>query len=169
MKRAAMKPALVAATLFPVLAAAHGGGHPAKPLAAAEPVETRFGRSGDPARAQRIVKIDMSDAMRFTPAELTVAAGDTVRFVVANRGQVLHEMVLGTEQELAAHAESMKKFPGMEHDEPYMTHVSPGQSGEIVWQFTQPGEFRFACLLPGHYEAGMVGRIRVLPAPPATR
>lgn len=168
MRQAAMTSALAAA-LFPALATAHGSAHPAKPPAAAEPVETRFGRSGDPARAQRIVKIDMSDAMRFSPAELTVAAGDTVRFVVANRGQVLHEMVLGTEQELAAHAEWMRKFPGMEHDEPFMTHVPPGQSGEIVWQFTQPGEFRFACLVPGHYEAGMLGRIRVLPAQPAAR
>lgn len=146
---------------------AHGGKHETAPRD--QPmVETGFGRTGDPARATRTVKIDMSDAMRFSPAEISVRAGETVQFAVANRGQVLHEMVIGSEQDLATHAEWMKKFPGMEHDEPFMAHVAPGKSGAIVWQFTTPGEFRFACLVPGHYEAGMVGRIRVLPASSAT-
>lgn len=147
---------------------AHGTDHSGAPRA--QPmVETAFGRTGDPARATRTVKVEMRDTMRFSPADITVRAGDTVRFAVANRGAVLHEMVIGTEQELAAHAEWMKKFPGMEHDEPFMAHVAPGKHGAIVWQFTTPGEFRFACLVPGHFEAGMVGRITVLPAAPAAR
>ena len=58
-------------------------------------------------------------------------------------------MVLGTPEELKEHAELMKKFPEMEHDEPHMAHVKPGKSGEIVWQFTKAGEFQFACLHPG--------------------
>ncbi|MEG1970707.1 MAG: cupredoxin family protein [Burkholderiaceae bacterium] len=151
---------------------AHGGGHDSSPSSTPRDqprVATAFGRTGDPARATRTVKVEMRDTMRFSPAEISVRAGETVRFAVANRGQVLHEMVIGTEQDLATHAEWMMKFPGMEHDEPFMAHVSPGQSGEIVWQFTTPGEFRFACLVPGHYEAGMVGRIHVLPAQPAAR
>ena len=57
----------------------------------------------------------------------------------------------------------MKKFPGMEHDEPYMAHVSPGKTDEIVWHFTKAGEFFYACLLPGHLEAGMIGKIVVAP------
>lgn len=68
-------------------------------------------------------------------------------------------MVLGTAEELKKHAELMKKFPGMEHEEPHMTH-KPGKSGEI-WQFTQAGEFQFACLIPGHFEADMVGKVTV--------
>jgi uncharacterized cupredoxin-like copper-binding protein len=84
-----------------------------------------------------------------------------VRFVAANKGQVLHEMVLGTMDELRAHAELMKKFPGMEHDEPHMAHVAPGKTGEIGWRFTQPGTFYFGCLIPGHFEAGMVGKVMV--------
>jgi uncharacterized cupredoxin-like copper-binding protein len=103
----------------------------------------------------------MSDAMRFSPAEVTVKRGEVVRFVVANKGQVLHEMVLGTKAELEKHAELMKKFPGMEHDEPHMAHVDPGKSGEIGWRFTRAGTFYFGCLIPGHYEAGMVGKITV--------
>lgn len=123
--------------------------------------EKSFGREGDPAKATRTIRIDMSDAMRFTPAHITVKRGETVRFVAANKGQVLHEMVLGTAEELQAHAELMRKFPGMEHDEPHMAHVKPGRRGEIVWQFTRPGAFRFACLIPGHFEAGMVGKVTV--------
>jgi uncharacterized cupredoxin-like copper-binding protein len=74
---------------------------------------------------------------------------------------MLHEFVLGTKQELEAHAALMLKFPNMEHDEPYMAHVGAGQKGEIVWTFNRAGEFDFACLIAGHYQAGMVGKVRV--------
>lgn len=127
------------------------------------PTETAFGRTGDPKKVTRTMTVTMRDTMRFEPAHLTVREGDTVRLVVRNSGKVLHELVLGTEKELAEHAELMKKFPGMEHDEPYMAHVSSGKRGEIVWQFTEAGTFKFACLIPGHFEAGMVGTIRVEP------
>lgn len=123
--------------------------------------DTAFGREGDPAKATRTIRVDMSDAMRFTPADITVKRGETVKLVATNKGQVLHEMVLGTSDELKKHADMMKKFPGMEHDEPHMAHVKPGKSGEIVWQFTKAGEFQFACLIPGHFEAGMVGTVTV--------
>ena len=77
------------------------------------------------------------------------------------RRQVLHELVIGTRTALDEHTELMKKYPEMEHDEPYMAHVGPGQHGEIVWRFNRIGEFDFACLIPGHYQAGMKGRIVV--------
>jgi len=82
---------------------------------------------------------------------------------VQNRGQLLHEIVLGTQASLAQHAEMMLKHPGMEHDEPYMAHVKAGRKGDLVWTFNRPGRFDFACLIPGHYQAGMVGTINVLP------
>ena len=103
----------------------------------------------------------MADTMRFSPADISIKRGETVRFVATNKGQVLHEMVLGTPEELKKHAEMMRKFPNMEHDAPHMAHVKPGNSGEIVWQFTNAGEFQFACLLPGHFESGMVGKLVV--------
>ena len=133
----------------------------ARPYDAAKVEETAFGRQGDPAKAKRTIRVDMSDAMRFTPADVSVKRGETVKLAAINKGQLLHEMVIGTADELKKHAEMMKKFPGMEHDEPHMTHVKPGESGEIVWQFTKPGEFQFACLIPGHFEAGMVGKVSV--------
>jgi len=123
--------------------------------------ETAYGRAADPKTAKRTVKLDMSDKMRFTPAEVKVKKGEVVRFVVANKGAVLHEMVLGTMEDLKKHAELMKRFPGMEHDEPNQAHVNPGKSGEIGWRFTKAGTYWYGCLIPGHFEAGMIGKVIV--------
>ena len=132
----------------------------AKPISTEEKV---FGREGDPKKASRTVKVDMSDKLRFTPASLTVKRGETVKFVVKNNGKLMHEMVLGTMQELKQHAAMMQKHPTMEHDEPYMAHVAPAKAESMVWQFTKAGEFYFGCLVPGHFEAGMIGKILVKP------
>lgn len=144
-------------------ASAHGARTPAskptKPSAAAE--EKAFGREGDPTRIDRTIEIGMSDAMRFDPARIDVKQGETIRFVVKNPGVLMHEMVLGTMVDLRSHSELMKKHPDMEHDEPYQAHVQSGTEGVMVWQFTQPGEFYYACLIPGHFEAGMFGKIVV--------
>ena len=157
---------VVAAACLAVAGTAHGHGtetQAAKPrqFNVTKVEDTAFGRQGDPAKATRTIRLDMADTMRFIPADLTVRRGETVRLVATNKGQILHELVLGTADELRKHAETMKKFPGMEHDEPRMTHVTPGKRGQIVWRFTQPGEFQFACLIPGHFEAGMVGKVTV--------
>lgn len=120
-----------------------------------------FGRAGDPKKATRTVQVGMDDSMHFTPGDLVLKRGETIRFVVHNKGKLMHEMVIGTMRELKAHAELMKKHPGMEHDEAYMAHVSPGKRDEIVWQFTKAGEFHYACLIPGHLEAGMIAKIVV--------
>lgn len=150
----------LSAVTTPLLA--HTDAHaPARAFDPAKVEDMPFGRAGDPKKATRTIKVAMSDQMRFTPASLAVKQGETVKFVVSNGGKVLHEMVIGTADDLKKHAELMRKFPGMEHDEPYMAHVKPGKSGEIVWQFTKAGEYSFACLIPGHFEAGMVGTVVV--------
>jgi uncharacterized cupredoxin-like copper-binding protein len=133
----------------------------AKPRKDISTEEKAFGREGDPKRASRTIKIDMADTMRYTPSEITIKVGETVRFDARNSGKVMHEIVFGTMQELKEHAELMRKNPGMEHDEPYMAHVAPGKTERIVWQFTKPGEFYFGCLIPGHFEAGMIGKVTV--------
>jgi uncharacterized cupredoxin-like copper-binding protein len=144
-------------------ALAHGDDHKAKAhkFDADKVEDTAFGREGNPRKVSRTIKVDMADTMRFTPDDVTVKRGETVRFVVRNDGKQLHEMVLGTTQAIKEHAELMKKFQEMEHADPNMAHVKPGASGEIVWQFTKAGEFQFACLQPGHFEAGMVGKVAV--------
>ncbi|MES2535580.1 MAG: cupredoxin family protein [Pseudomonadota bacterium] len=146
------------------VALAHSNDSTGKQKAAA-PVSTEehaFGKQGNPKKASRTIAIDMNDMMRFGPADITVRQGETIRFVVRNQGKMLHEIVIGTLDELKAHGELMKKHPGMEHDEPYMAHVDPGKKAEMVWQFTRAGEFYYACLIPGHFEAGMVGKIKVV-------
>jgi uncharacterized cupredoxin-like copper-binding protein len=129
----------------------------------ATPADPAFGAPADPRTAKRIIRVDMQDTMRFTPAEITVARGEAVRFVAANKGQVEHEMVLGTLDELKKHAQAMKESPGMAHDEPHMIHVAPGKTGELGWRFTRAGTFYYGCLVPGHFEAGMMGKVVVTP------
>jgi len=120
-----------------------------------------FGKPGDAAKVSRTIAVDMSDTMRFTPANVAVKKGETIRFAVKNSGQLKHEMVLGTAKELRGHAELMKRFPEMEHADPNQVSLGPGKTGELLWQFTKTGTFDFACLQPGHFDAGMRGKIVV--------
>lgn len=139
-------------------AGSHAGGHPSEAI----------GKPGVAAKASRTVQVDMTDAMRFVPASVSVQQGETVRFVVKNSGKIKHEMVLGTEKELKEHYEVMKKNPEMEHADENMVTVAPGKSGEIFWQFTKAGKIDFACLQPGHYDAGMKGAVSVAAGKVAT-
>ncbi|MBI2725826.1 MAG: cupredoxin family protein [Polaromonas sp.] len=123
--------------------------------------DTAIGKPGLAARVNRTITIEMSDNMRYSPADVQIKQGETVRFVVKNVGKVKHELSLGTQQELLEHLEQMKKFPDMEHDEPSKITLAPGKQGEIIWQFTKAGTVNFACLMPGHYEAGMKGAVKV--------
>jgi uncharacterized cupredoxin-like copper-binding protein len=181
--RSAIFAAALLAAAAPVWS--HGDSHGNTPPPRAKPPSTQehaFGRAGDPRKVARTLQVGMDDNMHFSvmaaawqeerndaradaahmpPGDIVVKRGETVRFVVHNHGKVMHEMVIGTIQELHEHAELMRKFPGMEHDEAYMAHVAPGKRGEIVWQFTRPGEFYYACLVPGHMEAGMIAKITV--------
>jgi len=129
----------------------HAGGHD----------DEAVGKPGVASKVTRTVSVDMKDDMRFHFSNFDVKQGETVRFIVKNSGQLKHEMVLGTETELKEHYEVMKKNPEMEHADDNMVTVAPGKSGEIIWQFTKAGKVDFACLQPGHYDAGMKGLIKV--------
>jgi uncharacterized cupredoxin-like copper-binding protein len=124
--------------------------------------QTDWGIAGDAKAVKRTIQIKMTDNMRFSPDKVEVKQGETVKFIVSNEGAMLHEFVIGTKKELDAHALQMIKFPNMEHDEPYMAHVKPKAKGEIIWTFNKAGDFDFACLIAGHYQAGMVGKIKVI-------
>ena len=84
-----------------------------------------------------------------------------MRFNVRTAGALPHEMVLGTMDDLKKHAEATRRHADMTHDDANGAHVEPGQTGRIVWQFTRTGEFYYGCLVPGHFEAGMIGTIVV--------
>lgn len=135
-------------------------GHTAE-AATAQKEQKPWGIAGDGKSVTRTVTIAMTDNMRFTPDKLSFKQGETVRFVIRNEGKLLHELVIGTQPEFDAHAAMMARHPGMSHEEPYMAHVPAGKSGSLVWTFNRAGEFDFACLVAGHYQAGMAGKITV--------
>ncbi len=122
---------------------------------------TLSSRPGDPDRVTRAIEVVLSDDMRFTPSSLDVKAGETIRFFVHNVGQVDHEMVIGQLDDLKAHAREMQDNPGMPHKEPNQVYLKPGERGDMVWQFSKAGTVDFACTVPGHLEAGMVGKVTV--------
>ncbi len=157
-----MRVALVASiAVHGGVATAHSESKHDKGAATTVKEQKPWGIAGESNDVKRTIEIRMLDAMRFEPDRIDVRQGETVRLVLRNAGKTMHELVLGTKEELEAHAALMMRFPDMEHDEPYMAHVAPGRRGEIVWHFNRAGEFDFACLIAGHYQAGMVGRIRV--------
>jgi len=152
--------AAASAAILPVPAAAHEQDAHRKPVAIKKEQQP-WGIAGEAGQARRTIAIAMGDDMRFTPSSIEVKEGETVRFILSNMGKVMHEMVIGTKGTLEEHAALMLKFPGMEHDEPHMAHVAAGKKGELVWKFNRAGDFDFACLIAGHYQAGMAGRIKV--------
>jgi len=160
--------AIFALLMIPPAAWAHEKPHaprasPSAPGSTWAPEQKAWGIAAQARAVTRTVTVRMLDNMRFEPDHLSVRVGETVRIRLINAGKVMHEMVLGTDEELEAHAALMQKFPAMEHDEPHMAHVQPGHSGDLVWRFNRAGEFKFACLVAGHYQAGMTGRITVKP------
>jgi uncharacterized cupredoxin-like copper-binding protein len=151
-----------AAATMALPASAHGDKKPSSGSTKQRKEQKEWGIAGNVRAATRTIAIRMFDTMRFAPERLDVKLGQTVRLAIRNDGKMLHELVIGTAKELEDHAAMMLKFPGMEHDEPYMAHVNPGKTGQIVWHFNRAGRFEFACLIAGHYQAGMKGAIHVV-------
>jgi uncharacterized cupredoxin-like copper-binding protein len=164
LKATALPVALLAVLASGPVGTATAHGDPSKTKAATAVVkeQTAWGIAGERSAVDRTITSAMLDKMRFSPERIEVRQGETIRFVLKNTGKLMHEFVIGTKDELDAHAALMKKFPKMEHDQPYMAHVAPGKTGEVIWTFNQPGDFNFACLIAGHYESGMIGTIKVV-------
>lgn len=146
----AIAAALVTGASF--AAAAHEGEH----FSAGVP-----GNPKKPARTVTVVMSDSDGTMKFTPDHLDVKKGEQVHFVIENKGALKHEFMLASVKDNDKHAEMMKKFPDMEHDDPNAQSVDPGKTADILWRFTKAGTFEFACLIPGHREAGMHGFVTV--------
>lgn len=153
--------ALLVAALGAGNARADGGAKAHPGAAHAHAVQTPFGIAGDARDAKRTVEIRMLDEMRFAPDKIAVRQGETVRLRLVNTGKLPHELVIGTKQDLDEHAAMMMDAAGMLHAEPHAAQVAPGGTGEIVWKFNRAGRFDYACLVAGHYQAGMTGTISV--------
>ena len=122
------------------------------------------GEPGNPKRPARLVKVSMREGdgkMEFIPSRLEIKRGEQVKFVISNDGELPHEFVLASTEDNLKHAAMMQKYPDMEHDDPNGKTVQPKAASEIVWRFSKRGQFEFACLIPGHREAGMTGTIIV--------
>jgi len=149
---------VLAAALIPglVLAAPGEPSHSHASFSAGEP--------GDPKKPAQVVLVTMRELdgkMVFIPDRVEVKKGQQVRFMLRNSGELEHEFVLASTEDNLKHAEQMKKFPDMEHDDPNGKRLDPKKTAEIVWRFTTAGEFEFGCLIPGHREAGMTGIVIV--------
>ncbi|WP_104668471.1 cupredoxin domain-containing protein [Ensifer adhaerens] len=155
--KAAIFGILVAALASPALASGnHAGGH-GEAMAVGEP--------GKKANATQTIRVTMKETddgkMIFTPSTFKVRKGQTIVFAIKNAGELDHEFVLDQEDKIIEHKAAMEKFPEMEHDDPNAIRLAAGESGEIIWKFTNDGTFKIACLVPGHYDAGMHGDVTV--------
>ena len=150
----------------------HGGGH-----------GPNIGKPGKASEVSRTIEMVLTDN-RFTPETITVKKGQTIRFKVRNDGRFVHEFNIGTtamhashQKEMAMmfehgavevdkiHHEKMNMDMGgghvMKHDDPNSVLLDPGKSADVTWKFSTDATLEFACNVPGHYEAGMMGRIRI--------
>jgi uncharacterized cupredoxin-like copper-binding protein len=156
---------IAALATLPLRALAHGSDdHAARANLPLSTDQHAFGVQGDPKKAGRTITMSMDDSMHYSHSSIDVRQGETVTFVIANKGKLMHELVIGTDAELKQHAELMRRNPTMEHEEPYMAHVKPGSTQRLTWTFNRPGSFMYGCLVAGHFEAGMKGTIAVAAA-----
>ncbi len=117
---------------------------------------------GNSAAAQpRTIAVSMNDDLRFEPASFSVRAGETVRFVVSNEGQSVHEFLIGDEEDQARFEGEMGEMDGIEHDGEAGVSVEPGTEEEFEYVFEAAGELLAGCHEPGHYAGGMVATIGV--------
>ena len=111
----------------------HAGGHgpahgmPGHDMSTISSAPLPTGTPGGPAKVTRTIELTMDDTMRFTPSEIHVSAGDTVRFFIKDKGKIPHEMVIGSIANLKALAAEMQKIPGMQHAEPNMITLAPSR------------------------------------------
>lgn len=134
---------------------------PRKSEANAPAVATEFGSPGNAQDVRRVIEVNLLDTMRITPNEVSVRQGETLRFRIRNTGSVAHEFVLGTPKEIIEHKEMMNTMPTMKNDEANAVSIAPRRTTDLIWRFSKPGMFLFACLIPGHWEAGMQGTVTV--------
>jgi uncharacterized cupredoxin-like copper-binding protein len=153
---------LTLGTRAAAVAISHGH-EPGKSGIATPASRTEYGSPGNAKEVTRVVELSLRDTMRIEPGRLSVKQGETLRLRIRNKGAVAHEFVLGTQKEILEHRDMMRTMPTMKNDEANAVSVAPGSTAELVWRFDKPGTFLYACLIPGHWEAGMQGTVTVNP------
>jgi len=153
-------------------AGAHGDGHGHG---------AKSGEAGKASEASRTITVEMYDNY-YEPESIAVDPGETVRFVVENKGSLVHEFNIGTPATHEGHQKEMMKMvehgviqggklnremmsmdmgdgQSMKHDDPNSILLEPGKSEELVWKFSDKADIEFACNVPGHYQSGMYGKV----------
>src|SRR5688572_15475396 len=151
-----MKAIVAALVVAPLLAS--------RVLADAGHTHFSAGVPGNPKKPARVIEVTMKEGegtMSYEPARIEVKRGEQIRFVLKNAGELAHEFVLASTADNLKHAALMQKYPDMEHDDPNGKTLQPQGNAEILWRFTKRGEFEYGCLIPGHREAGMTGKVIV--------
>ncbi|MGI3210468.1 cupredoxin domain-containing protein [Roseovarius tibetensis] len=168
MKRTSLVTALLLGAGAAMAAGTHDGGHghdDGHMAGHGHDAMMQVGRPGTSDKIDRTVKITMRETsdgrMIFDPDNLSFQPGETVRLRVHNAGDLDHEFVIDTHENNEKHRKMMQTSPNMEHDDPNAIRLAPGATGDIIWTFANAGKFQFACLIPGHMEAGMHGPIHV--------
>lgn len=154
-----MKNVLILATAFFVLPslAAASGTHEGYDFG--EP-----GKASDVTQTVEVTAVDDNGEMRFLHAPLNIKQGDVVKFIVTNKGAGDHEFSVGDSPSQRAHALMMEKMPDMKHEnDATAITLAPGETKELIWAFTKPikGSIELACQMPGHYQAGMVSKVKM--------
>lgn len=124
-----------------------------------------YGEPGKAGNVDRTIEIDATE-FSYEPDSITVKQGQTIRFVVTNTGKLMHEFVIGGEEAQQAHAKEMQGMSPKEMIEHMKHHptgisVQPGETKELIWKFGPQEHVRYACHVPGHYQAGMIGHMQV--------
>ena len=112
-------------------------------------------------RSLTVKMFETENGMAFTPEALSIKKGQTVKIHLINNGEFEHEFVMDTKAGIQKHKVLMEDSPDMQHEDSNSLRLKPNEKGEILWTFSNAGTFEFACLIPGHYEAGMHGEILV--------
>ena len=140
------------------------------------------GKIGDAKDVRKVVRVSMYDNY-FKPSSIKVKKGQTIKFIIENKGEFVHEFNIGTKEQHLKHQPEMammsemgvlfpdyidmdqmmkmaKKNPSMKHDHGNSVLLEPGDSGELIWQFGDNTDLELACNVPGHYEDGMINKIK---------
>ncbi len=124
-----------------------------------------FGEPAEASEADRTIEVIAQDDFTFSPSAIDISAGETITFVVSNRGNLPHDFTLGDAKTQDTHdaemAEMMASGQMMAHDDANAVVLEPGETKELTWRFSEEGTFLIGCHQPGHYAAGMKATIDV--------
>lgn len=119
------------------------------------------GVPGTPEQVSRVIKVDAYDSMEFKHEPIVVEDGETIRFEITNHGVLAHEFAIGDKEEHKEHQIMMREMPDMQHDDPNVVTLEPGETRSLIWTFAKAADIEVACNIPGHYEGGMHSQVEV--------